>query len=148
MWPTLWVILLTNWTVIVTYTLSHSFNCHSSFQSYKELTGTAWSLTYFVSFYLITVLLLLNLVSFIYYCSIFFPTMLPICFFKINKLHKYLVWSEPTIGEGGAIWAKAYWPFHVLQKQNACHLIVLQFMGQSNFVSWIRCWRNRFSVID
>ncbi|XP_050248301.1 two pore calcium channel protein 1-like isoform X1 [Quercus robur] len=31
-------------------------------QSYKELTGTAWSLTYFVSFYLITVLLLLNLI--------------------------------------------------------------------------------------
>ena len=37
-------------------------------------------------------------------------------FFKINKLHKHLVWSEPTTGEGGAIWAKAYWPFlHVLQ---------------------------------
>ncbi|KAK7855057.1 two pore calcium channel protein 1 [Quercus suber] len=31
-------------------------------KSYKELTGTAWSLTYFVSFYLITVLLLLNLI--------------------------------------------------------------------------------------
>lgn len=31
-------------------------------QSYKELTGTAWTLVYFVSFYLITVLLLLNLV--------------------------------------------------------------------------------------
>lgn len=31
-------------------------------QSYKELTGTAWTLLYFVSFYLITVLLLLNLV--------------------------------------------------------------------------------------
>lgn len=31
-------------------------------QSYKELTGTAWTLAYFVSFYLITVLLLLNLV--------------------------------------------------------------------------------------
>ncbi|CAL9756092.1 unnamed protein product [Musa acuminata subsp. burmannicoides] len=31
-------------------------------QSYKDLTGTSWSLVYFVSFYLITVLLLLNLV--------------------------------------------------------------------------------------
>lgn len=31
-------------------------------QSYKELTGTAWSYIYFISFYLITVLLLLNLV--------------------------------------------------------------------------------------
>ncbi|XP_077229756.1 two-pore channel 1 isoform X2 [Tasmannia lanceolata] len=31
-------------------------------QSYRDLTGTSWSLMYFVSFYLITVLLLLNLV--------------------------------------------------------------------------------------
>lgn len=31
-------------------------------QSYKDLTGTSWTLGYFVSFYLITVLLLLNLV--------------------------------------------------------------------------------------
>ncbi|KAF7822985.1 two pore calcium channel protein 1 [Senna tora] len=31
-------------------------------QSYKELTGTSWTYLYFVSFYLITVLLLLNLV--------------------------------------------------------------------------------------
>ncbi|XP_073307640.1 two pore calcium channel protein 1B isoform X2 [Primulina huaijiensis] len=31
-------------------------------QSYKTLTGTVWTLLYFVSFYLITVLLLLNLV--------------------------------------------------------------------------------------
>lgn len=31
-------------------------------QSYKELTGSIWSLVYFISFYLITVLLLLNLV--------------------------------------------------------------------------------------
>ncbi|KAG8364725.1 hypothetical protein BUALT_Bualt18G0028600 [Buddleja alternifolia] len=31
-------------------------------QSYKELTGTAWSYAYFISFYLITILLLLNLV--------------------------------------------------------------------------------------
>ncbi|KAK9922479.1 hypothetical protein M0R45_030941 [Rubus argutus] len=31
-------------------------------QSYKDLTGTSWSLLYFISFYLITVLLLLNLV--------------------------------------------------------------------------------------
>ncbi|KAL4620409.1 hypothetical protein ACB092_06G151900 [Castanea dentata] len=37
-------------------------NWHIWMQSYKELTGTAWSLTYFVSFYLITVLLLLNLI--------------------------------------------------------------------------------------
>ncbi|XP_050248304.1 two pore calcium channel protein 1-like isoform X3 [Quercus robur] len=36
--------------------------CSLGVQSYKELTGTAWSLTYFVSFYLITVLLLLNLI--------------------------------------------------------------------------------------
>ncbi|KAI4322675.1 hypothetical protein L6164_022345 [Bauhinia variegata] len=31
-------------------------------QSYKELTGTAWTYAYFISFYIITVLLLLNLV--------------------------------------------------------------------------------------
>ncbi|KAK9285308.1 hypothetical protein L1049_024499 [Liquidambar formosana] len=31
-------------------------------QSYKELTGTYWTLAYFISFYLITVVLLLNLV--------------------------------------------------------------------------------------
>ncbi|KAJ8749227.1 hypothetical protein K2173_018703 [Erythroxylum novogranatense] len=31
-------------------------------QSYKQLTGTAWTLAYFISFYLLTVLLLLNLV--------------------------------------------------------------------------------------
>ncbi|KAL4281329.1 hypothetical protein GQ457_03G006550 [Hibiscus cannabinus] len=31
-------------------------------QSYKELTGTSWTFVYFISFYLITVLLLLNLV--------------------------------------------------------------------------------------
>ncbi|MED6139115.1 mitochondrial thiamine pyrophosphate transporter [Stylosanthes scabra] len=31
-------------------------------QSYKELTGTSWAYLYFISFYLITVLLLLNLV--------------------------------------------------------------------------------------
>ncbi|KAF3444127.1 hypothetical protein FNV43_RR13817 [Rhamnella rubrinervis] len=31
-------------------------------QSYKELTGTFWTLVYFISFYLITVLLLFNLV--------------------------------------------------------------------------------------
>ncbi|KAL5571175.1 hypothetical protein UlMin_020772 [Ulmus minor] len=31
-------------------------------QSYKDLTGTSWSRVYFISFYLITVLLLLNLV--------------------------------------------------------------------------------------
>ncbi|KAK6141121.1 hypothetical protein DH2020_025141 [Rehmannia glutinosa] len=31
-------------------------------QSYKDLTGTAWTYAYFISFYLITILLLLNLV--------------------------------------------------------------------------------------
>ncbi|XP_068664764.1 two pore calcium channel protein 1A-like [Aristolochia californica] len=31
-------------------------------QSYRDLTGTSWTLLYFISFYLITVLLLLNLV--------------------------------------------------------------------------------------
>ncbi|XP_010260191.1 PREDICTED: two pore calcium channel protein 1B-like [Nelumbo nucifera] len=31
-------------------------------QGYKELTGTSWTLVYFISFYLITVLLILNLV--------------------------------------------------------------------------------------
>ncbi|KAK4749796.1 hypothetical protein SAY87_027245 [Trapa incisa] len=31
-------------------------------QSYKELTGSTWTLVYFISFYLVTVLLLLNLV--------------------------------------------------------------------------------------
>ncbi|MQL83127.1 hypothetical protein Taro_015617 [Colocasia esculenta] len=30
--------------------------------SYKDLTGTSWTLAYFISFYLLTVLLLLNLV--------------------------------------------------------------------------------------
>jgi len=33
-----------------------------SFQSYAHLTGSSWSLVYFVSFYLISVLLLLNLI--------------------------------------------------------------------------------------
>ncbi|XP_040370437.1 two pore calcium channel protein 1B isoform X3 [Rosa chinensis] len=37
-------------------------NWQAWMQSYKALTGTSWSLLYFVSFYLITVLLLLNLV--------------------------------------------------------------------------------------
>ncbi|XP_057954459.1 two pore calcium channel protein 1A [Malania oleifera] len=37
-------------------------NWHIWMQSYKVLTGTSWTLLYFVSFYLITVLLLLNLV--------------------------------------------------------------------------------------
>ncbi|XP_042976295.1 two pore calcium channel protein 1A-like isoform X2 [Carya illinoinensis] len=37
-------------------------NWQAWMQSYKDLTGTAWTLTYFVSFYLITVLLLLNLI--------------------------------------------------------------------------------------
>lgn len=31
-------------------------------QSYKDLTGTSWTLVYFISYYLLTVLLLLNLV--------------------------------------------------------------------------------------
>jgi two pore calcium channel protein len=31
-------------------------------ETYKDLTGTWWSITYFVSFYVITVLLLLNLI--------------------------------------------------------------------------------------
>ncbi|KAJ7948316.1 Two pore calcium channel protein 1 [Quillaja saponaria] len=37
-------------------------NWQAWMQSYMELTGTYWTLVYFVSFYLITVLLLLNLV--------------------------------------------------------------------------------------
>ncbi|WOL20569.1 two pore calcium channel protein 1 [Canna indica] len=37
-------------------------NWQAWMQSYSELTGTSWSLVYFISFYLITVLLLLNLV--------------------------------------------------------------------------------------
>ncbi|KAK3404714.1 two pore calcium channel protein 1 [Eucalyptus grandis] len=37
-------------------------NWQAWMQSYKELTGTSWTLIYFISFYLITVLLLLNLV--------------------------------------------------------------------------------------
>ncbi|CAL5403663.1 unnamed protein product [Camellia sinensis] len=37
-------------------------NWHIWMQSYKELTGTSWTYAYFVSFYLITILLLLNLV--------------------------------------------------------------------------------------
>ncbi|KAH9616307.1 hypothetical protein KSS87_013461 [Heliosperma pusillum] len=32
------------------------------FQGYKDLTGTSWSLVYFISFYLITVMLILNLI--------------------------------------------------------------------------------------
>ncbi|KAB5530092.1 hypothetical protein DKX38_020173 [Salix brachista] len=35
--------------------------CSLGIQSYKDLTGTYWSTAYFISFYLITVLLLLNL---------------------------------------------------------------------------------------
>ncbi|OMO99562.1 hypothetical protein CCACVL1_03733, partial [Corchorus capsularis] len=37
-------------------------NWQAWMQSYKVLTGTSWTLIYFISFYLITVLLLLNLV--------------------------------------------------------------------------------------
>nr|GLL22900.1 two pore calcium channel protein 1A-like [Ipomoea trifida] len=37
-------------------------NWQSWMQSYKELTGTAWSYVYFISFYVITVLWLLNLI--------------------------------------------------------------------------------------
>ncbi|CAA3015963.1 two pore calcium channel 1A [Olea europaea subsp. europaea] len=37
-------------------------NWQAWMQSYKDLTGTAWTYAYFVSFYLISVLLLLNLV--------------------------------------------------------------------------------------
>ncbi|GER42417.1 two pore calcium channel protein 1 [Striga asiatica] len=37
-------------------------NWQAWMQSYKDLTGTVWTYAYFVSFYLITVLLLLNLV--------------------------------------------------------------------------------------
>ncbi|XP_020702089.1 two pore calcium channel protein 1 isoform X1 [Dendrobium catenatum] len=37
-------------------------NWQTWMQSYKDLTGSSWTLIYFVSFYLITVLLLLNLV--------------------------------------------------------------------------------------
>ncbi|KAG7011975.1 Two pore calcium channel protein 1B [Cucurbita argyrosperma subsp. argyrosperma] len=37
-------------------------NWQAWMQSYKELTGSIWTLVYFISFYLITVLLLLNLV--------------------------------------------------------------------------------------
>ncbi|XP_044466336.1 two pore calcium channel protein 1 [Mangifera indica] len=37
-------------------------NWQAWMQSYAELTGTSWTLVYFISFYLITVLLLLNLV--------------------------------------------------------------------------------------
>ncbi|GMP54562.1 hypothetical protein CsSME_00019699 [Camellia sinensis var. sinensis] len=37
-------------------------NWQAWMQSYKELTGTSWAYAYFVSFYLVTVLLLLNLV--------------------------------------------------------------------------------------
>ncbi|KAJ0986103.1 hypothetical protein J5N97_004459 [Dioscorea zingiberensis] len=37
-------------------------NWHVWMQSYKDLTGTSWTLAYFISFYLITILLLLNLV--------------------------------------------------------------------------------------
>lgn len=37
--------------------------CGLSFQSYRDLTGSSWTLAYFISFYVITVLLLLNLVN-------------------------------------------------------------------------------------
>ncbi|KAK4484444.1 hypothetical protein RD792_007026 [Penstemon davidsonii] len=37
-------------------------NWQAWMQSYKDLTGTAWTYAYFISFYLITILLLLNLV--------------------------------------------------------------------------------------
>nr|VDC91718.1 unnamed protein product [Brassica oleracea] len=37
-------------------------NWQAWMESYKDLTGTWWSITYFVSFYIITVLLLLNLI--------------------------------------------------------------------------------------
>ncbi|XP_020098634.1 two pore calcium channel protein 1 [Ananas comosus] len=37
-------------------------NWHIWMQSYRDLTGTSWTLAYFISFYLVTVLLLLNLI--------------------------------------------------------------------------------------
>lgn len=37
-------------------------NWHVWMESYKQLTGSSWSLIYFVSFYLISILLLLNLI--------------------------------------------------------------------------------------
>lgn len=48
--------------MVTLYNLLVMGNWQVWMQSYKELTKTAWTYVYFVSFYLITVLLLLNLV--------------------------------------------------------------------------------------
>lgn len=48
--------------MVTLYNLLVMGNWQAWMQSYKELTKTAWTYVYFVSFYLITVLLLLNLV--------------------------------------------------------------------------------------
>ncbi|XP_040370436.1 two pore calcium channel protein 1B isoform X2 [Rosa chinensis] len=48
--------------MVTLFNLLVTGNWQDWMQSYKALTGTSWSLLYFVSFYLITVLLLLNLV--------------------------------------------------------------------------------------
>lgn len=42
-------------------------NLQFAFQSYMDLTGTWWTCIYFISFYVISVLWLLNLVSCIYF---------------------------------------------------------------------------------
>ncbi|KAK8949371.1 Two pore calcium channel protein 1 [Platanthera zijinensis] len=48
--------------MVVLFNLLVMGNWQAWMQSYRDLTGTSWSLVYFISFYLITVLLLLNLV--------------------------------------------------------------------------------------
>jgi two pore calcium channel protein len=48
--------------MVTLYNLVVMGNWQVWMQSYKELTGTVWTYVYFISFYLITILLLLNLV--------------------------------------------------------------------------------------
>ena len=65
-----------------------------SFQSYAHLTGSSWSLVYFVSFYLISVLLLLNLVRyrfFFVFTSIMEALLVMIVFLLSLKFHWWMI---------------------------------------------------------
>lgn len=59
------------------------------FQGYKELTGTWWSMAYFVSFYLITILLLLNLVSYKNVTTIFHLYFITCMHANISCMHEF-----------------------------------------------------------
>lgn len=86
--------------------LEYLIACVLIFQSYMELTGTSWTLAYFVSFYLITVLLLFNLVSLL--CML--------CAFKTHvTAHRLLSWGVALWGEKkgrNLVWHQRDFIFH------------------------------------